>query len=177
MKKHLFGIFILAIVMIALPLHLRFAHNNPTLAGVEPYYHTRMAIELLEGIPQTDDKIVGERSYVIQPYHFVLALGYKLMGPLAFNLLPALFALASYVFFWLLLRKLNVPEGTQSWILLAYALSPPLMAVSVIGTPHAFVLFLLMSGAWLLSNWWGLGIINFIIASFSGLAYNMTAIL
>ncbi len=177
MRKHLFGIFLLALVMVALPLHLRFAHNNPTLAGKEPYYHARMAVELLEGIPKTDDKIVNGRPYILQPYHLVLAAGYRLIGPLAFNLLPVLFALLSYLFFWLLLRKFNVPEGTQLWILLAYALSPPLMTVSTIGTPHAFILFLLMSGAWLLNNWWILAILNFSIVSLSGLAYNVTAIL
>ena len=177
MKKHIFAIFVLALVMIALPLHLRFAHNNPTLAGEEPYYHARMAMELSEGIPKSDDKIVNGREYVMQSYHFVLAFGYKLIGPLAFNLLPGIFALVSFVFFWLLLRKLKVPEDVQPWILLVYALSPPLVAIGTIGTPHAFVLALLMSGAWLLSNWWVLGVINFAIASFSGLAYNITAVL
>ncbi len=177
MKKHLIGILILAIVMVALPLHLRFAHSNPTIAGIEPYYHARMAMELLKGIPRTDTMIVNGRPYTIQPYHIVLALGYKLIGPLAFTLLPAIFALASFIFFWLLLRNWRIPEHTQPWILLAYALSPPLIAAGAIGTPHSFVLMLILSGAWLLQKWWLLGIANFVLASLSGLAYNITAIL
>ncbi len=177
MKKHIIGIFILAIVMIVLPLHLRFAHSNPTIAGIEPYYHARMATALVHGIPLTDTTIVNGRPYIIQPYHIVLALGYKLIGPLVFTLFPALFALASFIFLWLLLKTWQVPEHTQPWILLAYALSPPLIAAGAIGTPHAFVLTLLLSGAWLLQKWWPLGVIAFVLASLSGLAYNITAIL
>ncbi len=178
MKTHLFSIFILALVMIVLPLHLRFAHHNPTLAGTEPYYHARMAIELSEGkIPTTDNNIVNNRPYTLNPYHAILALGYKLLGPLAFILFPPVFALASYIFVWLLLRKLSIPEHTQPWILLAYALSPPLLATSIIGTPYAFILALLTGGAWLLINsWWLLGFMAIIIAALSGPVYTIAAI-
>ena len=177
MRQQLIGIMVLAIFMIALPMHLRFAHHNPTLAGIEPYYHSRMAMELTDGIPASDDAIVNGRPYKLNPYHAVLAIGYRLMGPLAFNLLPGLFAFASYLFFWLLLRRLGIPENTQPWILLAYALSPPLMATGAIGTPHAFILALLMAGTWLLlSKWWALGTIAYLIVSFSGFIYNITAI-
>lgn len=177
MKQHLFAIFILAIFMIALPMHLRFAHNNPTLAGTEPYYHSRMAIQLLDGIPQTDTAIANGRPYILHPYHIVLAGAYALIGPLAFNLMPGIFALLSFVFFWLMLRKLNISEKTQPWILLAYALSPPLLAAGTIGTPHAFVLALLMAGTWLLlGRAWMLGSALYVIACFSGLIYNITAL-
>jgi hypothetical protein len=177
MKQHLFAIFVLAIFMIALPLHLRFAHNNPTLAGTEPYYHSRMAVEILKGIPATDTAIANGRPYILHPYHIVLAGAYALIGPLAFNLLPGIFALLSFVFFWLLLRKLGISENTQPWILLAYALSPPLLATGTIGTPHAFILALLMGGTWLLlGRLWMLGSIFYVIACLSGLIYNVTAI-
>ncbi len=177
MKKHLWAILILAIFMIALPLHLRFAHHNPTLAGAEPYYHSRMAIQLLDGIPKTDTAISNGRPYILHPYHVVLAGAYVLIGPLAFNLLPGIFALFSFVFFWLLLRRLGISEKTQPWILLAYALSPPLLAAGTIGTPHAFVLALLMAGTWLLlSRAWIIGSIFYVIACLSGLIYNITAL-
>jgi len=177
MKKHLLGILILAVIMIALPLRLRFAHNNPTMAGSEPYYHARMAMEILSGIPQIDKSITNGREYVLQPYHLILALAYKTLGTRAFNLMPIVFAMSSFIFYFLLLRKLKVPESNQPWILLAYALSPPLIAVGAISTPHSFVLALLISGTWLmLGRWWWLGIINFIIASLAGLVYNLAAI-
>lgn len=177
MKRHLLAIFVLVIFMTVLPTHLRFAHHNPTLAGIEPYYHSRMAMELLNGIPKEDTGIANGRPYILHPYHVVLALGYKLIGPLAFNLLPIIFAITGFVFFWLLLKKLGIPKNTRPWILLAYALSPPMIATATIGTPHAFVLALLMAGTWLLlTRWWILGSILYIIASLSGLIYNITAI-
>jgi hypothetical protein len=177
MNKQLLAILILAVFMIALPLHLRFAHHNPTLAGTEPYYHSRMAIQLLDGIPATDTAIANGRPYILHPYHLVLAGAYALMGPLAFNLLPGIFALLSFLFFWLLLRRLGISEKTQPWILLAYALSPPLLAAGTIGTPHAFILALLMAGTWLLlSRAWMLGSVLYVIACFSGYIYNITAL-
>lgn len=178
MKTQLLGIFILAIVMIVLPIHLRFAQGNPTLAGIEPYYHARLAMELTEGIPKRDDAIVNGRPYILSPYHIILSLGYRAMGELAFNLLPILFALSSWIFLWLLLRALNVPKGIQPWILLAYALSPPLLAAGAIGTPNAFILAILMLGTWLmLGPVWILGALAFFIASLSGIFYNATAII
>ena len=178
MKTHLFSIFVLALVMIALPLHLRFAHNNPTLAGTEPYYHARMAMQLSEGkIPTTDTAIISGRPYTLNPYHVILAIAYKITGPLAFNLLPPIFALASFIFLWRLIKKLEIPENTQPWILLAYALSPPLLATSIIGNPYSFVLALLTGGALLLLNhWWIPGMIAVIIASLSGPVYAIAAI-
>jgi hypothetical protein len=178
MKSHFYGIFILALVMIILPLHLRFAHNNPTLAGTEPYYHARMAIQISEGkTTETDTAITGGRLYKTNPYHIFLAVSYKLLGPLAFNLIPPLLSLTSFIFVWLLLRRLEVPQTIQPWVLLAYALSPPLMATSALGTPHPFVLALLTSGSWLLLNhWWVAGLIAIIIASISGPVYAIAAI-
>ncbi len=178
MKIHIFSIFVLALVMIMLPLHLRFSHHNPTLAGTEPYYHARMAIQLSEGkIPTTDTAIISGRPYTLNPYHVILAGAYKLLGPLAFNLLPPIFALLSFIFVWLLTKRLAIPEHVQPWILLAYALSPPLLATSIIGNPYSFVLALLTGGALLLLNhWWILGMIATIIAALSGPVYAIAAI-
>ncbi|MEM3154622.1 MAG: hypothetical protein QW165_03610, partial [Candidatus Woesearchaeota archaeon] len=177
MKYHLVAITILALFMAALPLHLRFTHNNPTLAGTEPYYHSRMAIQLLNGIPSEDTAIANGRPYILHPYHLTLAAAYAIIGPLAFTLLPIIFALLSFVFFWLLLKKLSIPKKTLPWILLAYALSPPFLAVSTIGTPHAFILALLMVGTYLLfGRLWILGSAFYIIACLSGLLYNLAAL-
>ncbi len=176
MKRQLIAILILAIFMAVLPLHLRFAHGNQTLAGIEPYYHARMAMQISEGNFE-DNAIVNRRTYELNPYHILLALAYKLIGPLAFNLVPILLAIASFVLLWMLLVKLNISKNTQPWILLAYALSPPIIAAASIGTPHAFVLTLLMAGTYLLlTRAWILGTIAYLIASMSGLIYNITAI-
>lgn len=177
MKRHAFSIFILAIIMISLPLHLRFAHSNPTIAGIEPYYHARIAIDMQDGIPEKDNSIVNGREYTINPYHFLLAIGYKLAGPLAFNIIPAILALATFILFWQLLKKINTPEETIPWMLLTYALSPPLVATGIIGTPHSFALVLLLSATLLmLNNRWILSTILFTIASLTGLTYNIAAI-
>jgi len=177
MNKNILGIFVLALIMIALPIHLRYSEGNTTLPGVEPHYHSRMSESLLEGVPEADNTIVNSRPYILEPYHVIVAAAYRIMGPIALTLLPALLAFASLIFFWLLLRKLDVSENTQLWMLLVYSLSPPLVSAGFIGNAHALILTLLLSGAWLLfTNWWILGAINFVIAAYSGLTYTIAAI-
>ncbi len=178
MNKHALGILVLAIIMISLPLHLRFSQDNNTLAGTEPYYHERMAKSLSNGIPTTDDAIVNGRPYILHPYHFLLTATYNIAGQAAFILVPALLAFASTIFLWLLLRKLQITKHIQPWILLVYALSPPLIATGTLGTPYAFILTLLLAGSWLMfTTWWILGVAFFIIAAYSGMIYTIAAIL
>lgn len=177
MKQHILFIIMLSLVMILLPLHLRLTNGNTTLAGIEPYYHARSAIELTKGIPTEDTSIVNNRAYVPNPYHFVLALGYLAIGKTAFYALPLLFAFLTVILLYLILKKLRLPETVAPWTLIAYALSPPLIAIGTIGTPDSFVLTLLLAGTlFLLNTRWYLGTLCLIIVSLTGLVYNFAAL-
>ncbi|HLF54869.1 MAG TPA: hypothetical protein VI612_04060 [Candidatus Nanoarchaeia archaeon] len=140
--------------MVLLPHHLRFADDNYTIAGIEPYYHARMAVE----------------GSVSQPYDAVLSFAYGLFGYWAFRLVPAFFAFLSFILFWLFLRTVKVPVKVQVWILLAYALSPILVSLSLLGNPNGFALCSILLGAILLcrEKLWFVGVLFFVIAALSG---------
>lgn len=175
MKKHYVALFILGFIMLALPLHLRFAHNNPTLPGTEGYYHARITHSL--PTIQTDQAIINERPLIPNPYHYVLYPFYLLLGPLVFTLLPLLFALLSIYFLKKTLDTFTIKTETKLWILFAYAISPPLIATAFFNTPHAFVLALITFGTWALqTRTWPLATIALTTATFSGTPYAIATI-
>jgi hypothetical protein len=134
---------------------LRLAHGNSTLAGIQPYYHARLAVE----------------GRFEQPYDFILAGAYKLFGEWAFRIVPAFFAILSFILLWLFLRTMNVSENVQVWILLAYVLSPMLVSLSLLGTPQGFVVCAILAGTILLSREsrrWLSGLVFFVLVGLSG---------
>lgn len=152
--KQLYLLAALALIMVVLPHHLRFADDNYDIAGVEPYYHARMAIE----------------GSISQPYDAVLSSAYSLFGYWAFRIVPAFFAFLSFILFWLFLRTVKVPVKVQVWTLLAYALSPILVSLSLLGTPLGFALCSILLGAILLcrEKLWFVGVFFFVLAALSG---------
>lgn len=173
--KNTTALLFLAIILVALPLHLRYSHNNPTMPGTETYYHARMAIEILNGIPEIDEQIVNGRNYAPTPYHFVLAGTYSLIGPAAFTVIPALFALLSYLLLWNYLSK-KVNQQIQPWILLCYALSPPFITTAFLNTPLSFNITLLLAGAILLQKSQLYALPLMLLAGISSLSATITAI-
>src|SRR3989338_3260224 len=145
MKTRIIGIFFLAALMLFFPLQIRLFQNQ-TLAGVESYYHMRIAIEITQGIPAEDTLITESIDYLLNPYHLFLAAGYSLFGAHAFVIFPALIAMLTFFLFWRLLITLKIPKTTQEWILLVYVLSPPLIATGFLNSPHSFVIALLLAG-------------------------------
>lgn len=177
MNKHVLGILFLAIIILSLPFHLRFSQDNPYPAGTAPYYHARMAATISEhGIPAQDTAIVNSRPYTLNPYHVLLALFLSLLGPIAHHLVPALLALTSVIFFWLFLNT-HTPPSNRPWILLAYVLSPPLIASGFLATPSSLTIALTLAGAWLIyTRWWLLGTIAFALASMTGFFNNLAVL-
>ena len=45
MRRYLGAVALLAIILLALPIAVRFV-KNPTLAGTQGYYHARIALDL-----------------------------------------------------------------------------------------------------------------------------------
>jgi len=155
MKREFILLIVLALIFVALPHYLRLAHGNPTLAGIQPYYHAHLAME----------------GRFEQPYDFILAGTYKILGEWAFRIVPALFAFLSSILLWLFLRTANVAENVQVWTLLSYVLSPMLIALSLLGTPHGFIICCILAGTILLfreSKWWLAGVAFFVLAGLSG---------
>lgn len=162
MRKYAF-IIILALIMLALPYHLRYFSGNHTFAGDESYYHSK--------IIQTIAEDLTINSF-ITPYYLLSAGVYKIIGNYAFAIVPIIFALLSLLLFYLLLKKLKIEEQTQLWTLLVFVLSPAFISLGFYNTPFAFELSLVLLGLLILYTKKPIySIVPFIIASagsFSG---------
>lgn len=174
--KQIIGIIFLAAIMAALPLHLRFSEGNQTMPGTAPYYHALHAVQLTHGYSSHDNTIVNGREYILNPYHILLALLYMMIGTAAFFVTPLLCAIISFYLFWKLLGYLHFTEDAKLGTLLVYILSPSLIAIATLGTPHAFVIMLTLLAACLLfTRYWTTSIALIIIIALTGTAYTIGA--
>lgn len=152
MKKYAFVI-ILALIMLALPYHLRYFSGNHTFAGDETYYHSKIAQTISEqGIISEINFANILTSYTIQPYHLLLAGMHKITGDTAFAITPIIFALLSLLLFYLLLKKLKIDEQTQLWTLLVFVLSPAFISLGFYNTPYSFELSMVLLGLLILHS-------------------------
>jgi len=168
---------LLAVVMFALPIVLRIMHGNTTLPGTEPYYHARMSERIVTGVPATDDAIVWGRPYHVLPYEFLLGGVYLVFGTRSFTLVPFLLAVASFFIFWILIERVGSSKAQQGWMLLVFSLSPAVIAAGFFGTPHAFLLVLvLLAAVLMMGRGWPLGAVLFLVCAFSGVVGIMGAV-
>lgn len=152
MKKYVFVI-ILALIMLALPYHLRYFSGNHTLAGDESYYHSKIAQTITEQGIITEINLANiPTPYTIQPYHLILAGMHKIFGNLAFAAVPIIFALISLFLFYLLLKKLKIDEQRQLWTLLVFVLSPAFISLGFYNTPASFELSMILLGFLILNS-------------------------
>jgi len=161
MRKYAFVI-ILALIMLALPYHLRYFSGNHTLAGDESYYHSKIARTIAEGKTTID--------LFNSPYHLLSAGIYKIIGNHTFAVVPIIFSLLSLLLFYLLLKKLKIEEQTQLWTLLVFILSPAFISLGFYNTPSAFELSLVLLGLLILHSKPIYSTIPFLIASADSLS-------
>ena len=165
MRTQLFGIVVLALVMVILPFHMRFVQGDDSLAGIEPYYHARAIASLSEGIMR-DDSIVGGRQFEFNPYHVFMVVPFKLFGERSLSVFPVIFALLSVGLLFRLLSVFGVSRSAWLWMVLAFVLSPPWISGAFLATPLSFALCLILSGAVLFfGRWWWVGCGLLVVAS------------
>ncbi|PIN75311.1 hypothetical protein COV18_03930 [Candidatus Woesearchaeota archaeon CG10_big_fil_rev_8_21_14_0_10_37_12] len=170
--KQIIGIFIIAIALLLLPIHLRFQADNTALPGTEPYYHARIAQQIQHQIPSKDEYILQSREYILNPYHLFLASCFFLFGEKSFVFIPVILAAISIILLIVNLQIYSVPEHMQPWILIAYALSPALLTIGVLTTPYAFILVLFLAATALArTKFWTFSIIFYAIASLHGITH------
>jgi|GEM_PF-6624486 len=142
MKKYALLI-LLAIIMLALPWHLRLAQENTFMAGDETYYHANVAKDLAD-FGFSGLHFSNFLDYSIQPYQIVLAISYKLIGSISFKIIPLIFALLSFILFIVLIQKFSFPKNTKLWMLSIFALSPAFISLGFYNLPFAFELSLIL---------------------------------
>lgn len=165
-------LFMLAASLLVLPWAIRWTEGNFQIGGEASYYHARMGVALAEGKFGADMGVVGGREYVLSPYHVLIAFFYRLFGDAALVLLPMFIAWCSVLLFWVVLREVRFSAGERFWALLAFILSPPLVASGFLLSPHGFVVLLFLGALALIRTrfWWISGVL-LVLAGLCGLPF------
>lgn len=139
MKKYALLI-LLAIIMLALPWHLRLIQHNTFIAGDETYH----SVNIAKQIAANGFSFGGILDHSIQPYQIILAESYKIFGQSAFKIIPLIFALLSFILFIILIQKFTFQKNTKLWMLSIFALSPTFISLGFYNLPYAFELSLIL---------------------------------
>ncbi len=101
-------LFAAAVIVLMFPYALRNMQDNTTLPGEEPYYHARVAGQILDGSISSKDGFVSGRPYFFNPYHFVLAAFSLPFGVItASKIVPLLQELPLFAYFIFCLESLS----------------------------------------------------------------------
>lgn len=173
-KELIFYLIIAAFVVLMLPHMIRFFQGNNSLIGAQPYYHARIAENIIMGDLGRDNLVYEGREYTLVPYHFVLAAaGYILGMDIASKLLPFAFGIFSLILFYLLLRKFAIGPFERFITSMLLIISPPFIYLSIVSTPNSLTVFLSLLGLFFFlrkkTYFFILSLLCFAIVSLSGL--------
>jgi hypothetical protein len=125
MKKARTGIVMLGIVLLILPLALRFFAGHPLPEGNEGYGHLRMASFIAQhGIPSVDPAM-PERAYSANAFDLLLAVIVKITNTsFAAIVVPFLLGMAALLCLLRLTSALRIPHLVALGTQIAFVLSP-----------------------------------------------------
>lgn len=141
-KNFLFYIIITTIVLISLPLVIRFLSHGAFFIGEEPYYHMRVA----EKISRTDNLIFFKRPLLVTPYHFLLIPFNKY---LTISVLSLILALATIIIFYLILKKYKISPEHRFFISMLLIVSPVFIYLFAVPNPNSLAILLTLTGFYL----------------------------
>jgi hypothetical protein len=154
-KNEIPYIILLALIVLISPLVVRALFFEGALMGDEPYYHMRIAEEILNGhaLPAIDALVYGERDYVFNPYHLMLAaFGIIFTIESASKILPFLMGMLSALLFNSILGYFRVEPPKRLIILSFFIFSPVFIYMFSFSTPLCMLVFLDLLGVWLFTK-------------------------
>ncbi len=173
---------LISVFVLITPQLIRFFQHSSIMAGDEPYYHARVARQIIEeGMPLEDEFIHGSRPYLFNPYHSVIALFSLVFGVIfASKLVPFVCGMLSVLFFYLILKRLGFGILNRIVISIVFILSPVFIYIFSLSTPFCIIALLDLLGFYLFiqkEKWdFTLAVVVLSIASFFSLA-NLAIIL
>ncbi len=136
MKKLIYAILI-AFLVLATPLFVRFYFYDNLPIGEQAYYHLRAA-----KTATNDNLAFYERPFFKTPYHTLI----NYVNPVLLQLVLGLLSLA---LFYLILDKFSFKKEIF-YIMLVLVLSPVFIYTFTVLSPHSLAVFLILLGSWLL---------------------------
>ncbi len=139
-------ILLLAVIILSLPYFIRILSNNNTIIENISYYHTRISQTISKQGPLTYDELsFAGRDYLFNPFHYILAfLNLFLDFNLIARLLPLILGILSVLFFYLILKRLDLDLEKRFLICAILILSPIFIYSFTVLNYHSFVILLLL---------------------------------
>ena len=134
--------FIVTIILLSIPLIIRFTAEEPLIIGDKPYYHMRIAKNLIDYDPLS---YMG-RTYVFDPYNNFLSFGYGLFGNIFFIVLPFILGIVSVIIFFFIIKKLKLNLSIRFLIMLTLILSPIFVYTFTVLNKHSLIIFIMLLG-------------------------------
>ncbi len=144
---------VIAISVLSAPYLIRIYNGETLIFGEEPYYHARIALQMLKGeLSAADTLVYNERPYFFGPYHVVLALSSRIIGIEASSaILPTMLGLVSFVAFYLVLGRFGINGFRRLLISLLLITSPAFIGTFSASNPNALAIPLYIIGLYVLS--------------------------
>ncbi len=159
-EKRLKGVFqsrlpflaLFALAVLVSPYVVRYIHGDVLLFGDEPYYHARIAGQLVRGeLSAADTLVYNERPYFFGPYHVVLAAVSVMFGfEAASAVLPVVFGLVSFILFYIILGRFGIDGFRRLIISVILIMSPAFIGTFSKSNPHSLAILLYMIGIYLI---------------------------
>ncbi|MBI3051556.1 hypothetical protein HYY74_03795 [Candidatus Woesearchaeota archaeon] len=145
---------ILTAAILASPYAIRIAAGENLLYGDQPYYHARIARQILEGtITLKDALIYNERPHFLGPYHVLLAYASKITGVHAASIvLPLLLGIASFAVFYIIISRAIPDAKKQAMVAVLLVTSPIFIATFSQSSPQGLPILLCLLGYLMLNN-------------------------
>ncbi len=135
-KKRDLLLLAIAMLLSATVYLIRYLHYNSAPIGYEPYFHLRMAGE-----------IVSFSNILHSPYHWMIALLQIALGAEIVNLLlPPIIGLLTLGLILVILNELGFDASERFYTGLFFVLSPPYILLSTTLNVHMFALMLFLQG-------------------------------
>lgn len=135
-NKTTFYIFLIALIILILPLLIRLLNYNNTLMGSQAYYHERMAESLNQDPNFSQDYLsYGGSQYIPNQYHYFLSFFSSFISVhLVIQILPILLGIFSLFLFYKILRIFKLRKTYTNLSCFIFIISP--IFIYLFSYPH-----------------------------------------
>ncbi len=151
--KYIGILLVAALLILSAPYIARGLAGKPLIYGDQPYYHARIAKLLInEQVSAKDTLIYNNRPLFFGPYHLLLAFTAQQSSlRTASIMLPILLGLASLIFFYLLLGRLQITGVKRAGVCLLLMTMPAYLQTFSSSNSQALAITLYLCGFYLLT--------------------------
>jgi len=145
-------IFIATTLLLLLPHILNTLSKKPALIGEEPYYHYRMAEDIVnEGTVKYDYLSYGGRQHIFNLYHYILAGSFYIFGKsAAVKFFPLILGILSVLLLYKILQKFRLDPSYRFFLVIVFISAPVFMYTFVLLNSSSVVFLLALLGFLLL---------------------------